>query len=182
MKSMVAAIGVLLGSGFLCQGQLTISNPQQLDVPEQRARVVLNTTFRVVAEEFHLRDLSKVEFPAVLVLGVKDEHFADDEEHGGCTIYLDHWNEAKFASAAMQLAVQRLFAREKGNKMVREIVKRSDQIAPVTAKELHGSESALRASPSEGGVKDCLSSILDASVREVRCTPAPNGRPNGRPR
>ena len=172
MKSLVAAIGVLLGCSSLCQAQLTISNPQHLDVPEQRARVVWTMTFRVVARELRLRDVSTAEFPAVLVLGVKDEHYTEDE-HGVFTIYLDRWNETRFAFAAMRLAVQRLVAREIGNKMLREIVKRSDQIAPVTAKELQGSESALRASPSQGGVKDWTFFDPYASVRDMRRNAAP---------
>ena len=41
---------------------LTIVNPKRRDVPADRAKVLLLTTFRVVAEEFH-RKPDDVEFP-----------------------------------------------------------------------------------------------------------------------
>jgi hypothetical protein len=60
-------------------GQVTIKNPKHLEVPEDRVRVLYSTACRTVAEEFNIRDSSKLESPFTLVLGEPYQHFQVDE-------------------------------------------------------------------------------------------------------
>ena len=48
--------------------QVTIENPDHLDVPEQKVQILFHTTCQVVAREFHIHK-GEQEFPLVLVLG-----------------------------------------------------------------------------------------------------------------
>ena len=54
-----------------CSAQLTILNPNHLNVPEEKANALLSTACRVVAQEFHVSDISALRFSLVLVLGEK---------------------------------------------------------------------------------------------------------------
>ena len=58
--------------------QLTIANPKHLDVPRERAKVLLIETCRVVAKEFHARNSSDVEYSLTLVIGEQDEGYGID--------------------------------------------------------------------------------------------------------
>ena len=44
---------VLLITSSLSVAQLSVENPKHLDYPEAKAKVLLSTACRVVAEEFH---------------------------------------------------------------------------------------------------------------------------------
>jgi hypothetical protein len=50
-----------------CTAQLTIVNPKQLQVPEEKGNVVLSTACRVVAEEYRVSDPSALRLSLVLV-------------------------------------------------------------------------------------------------------------------
>jgi hypothetical protein len=120
---------VLLGCSPAA-AQVTISNPQHLQVPEDKVQILFRTACQVVAEEFHVHR-SALEFPLTLVLGDSKERFTEDEEHQAYTIYLHHWDEARFAVSALRLANLRLVPPSLRNRMALEILKRSNQIAPV---------------------------------------------------
>jgi hypothetical protein len=107
-----------------------------VDVPADKVNVLYNTTFHVVAEEFHLRDNADLRFPVTLVLGDSNERVLGDEVSKTYVIYMERWNEAKFALAASRIAVQHLVSEERKNRMVSEIVRRSDQVAPVSLQAL----------------------------------------------
>ena len=125
MKHLLAFL-MLLCSPVLAQ--VTIKNPDHREVTERNVQILFLTTCRVVSKEFHAR---VDEFPLVLVLGASNERYTSDEESNVYTIYLDHWNEAQFADSAMRLAIQRLVRRDRRDRMVLEILRRSNQVAPI---------------------------------------------------
>src|SRR5262249_32393072 len=85
---------------------LTIVNPSKIDIPGDRARVLLLTTCRVVADEFH-RKPQDVELTMTLVLGEKDERYSIDT-NGRMTMYLEHWDEGRFVDGVILNAVHGL--------------------------------------------------------------------------
>jgi tRNA isopentenyl-2-thiomethyl-A-37 hydroxylase MiaE len=113
---------------------LTIVNPSQIEVPGDRARLLLVTTCRVVAEEFHRRP-EEVELTMTLVMGARDEHYSIDKA-SQMTMYLDQWDEGKFVDGVITSVVQRLAPLHLRNQMFTEILRRTDRIAPVSAKQL----------------------------------------------
>ena len=113
---------------------LTIVNPRQVDIPDERARILLLTTCRVVADEFH-RGKDGVEMEVTLVLGEGDEHYSIDKG-GRMTIYLERWDESKFVNGVITSVIQRMAPLHLRNQMFSDILHRTDQIAPVSAKQL----------------------------------------------
>lgn len=110
--------------------QVTIQS-NGTSVPEEKVNVLYQTTFRVVAQELHVRDVDDLRFPVTLVLGDANERVVGDEVLKVYTIYMERWDEAKFALAASRIAVQHLVSEERKRKIVSEILRRSTQIAPV---------------------------------------------------
>ena len=113
---------------------LTIVNPNQLDIPDERARVLLRTTCRLVAEEFHQKP-KHVKITMTLVLGDPDERYSINKK-GQLTMYLVRWNEGKFVNGAIISAIQWMASLQMRNQMLTEIVRRTDQIVPVSANQL----------------------------------------------
>src|SRR5215472_2998172 len=73
---------------------LTVVNAHQTDIPIERARVLLLTTCRVVAEQFHKKP-EEFDLRVTLILGEPQERVAVDDK-GGMTLYLQQWKETKF--------------------------------------------------------------------------------------
>jgi hypothetical protein len=144
--------------------QLTIVNPKQLEVPPEKANVVLSTACRVIAEEFRLSDPSALRLSLVLVLGEREEHYTVDEKKLETKLYMKEWDEAKFATLAMRLCVQQLPTREQQTRLLKEILRRSDTISPITASELRRRDAAERLAPRRSVGSDCVS-----AVREQPC-------------
>lgn len=113
---------------------LTIVNPNQLDIPDERARVLLRTTCRLVAEEFHQKP-KHVEITMTLVLGDPDERYSISK-NGQLTMYLVRWNEGKFVNGVITSAIQWMASLQMRNQMLTEIVRRTDLIVPVSANQL----------------------------------------------
>jgi hypothetical protein len=132
MKRTIALLFIVLAS-VLGSGQITIDNPKHLDIPEGRAKVLLNVACKVVGEKFH-RNPANLEFPVILVLG-QPWHYTADADNGVYAIYLETWDDTRFASSAMMLAVSRVVPTNQYKEMVAEILKRSKQILPV---RIHG--------------------------------------------
>jgi hypothetical protein len=104
--------------------QVTIKNPDHLDVPEQKVQILFHTTCQVVAREFHIHK-GEVEFPLVLVLGDPNERYTSDEEHHLYTVYLFRWNEAQFVASSMKLSLQHMVTHSRRDRLLREILERS---------------------------------------------------------
>jgi hypothetical protein len=152
--------------------QLTIKNPQHLDVPEAKAQALINTVRRVVAENFPLSDRAKnAKFPITLVLGQKEEHYSADDKKGMYTLYLEHWDETKYTVAITTLAIQHFIIRDRLKQMVPEILRRSAQMAPVPVTQLQGKREALQRVPNRPLV-GCLGAATDAAARSVSCSPS----------
>lgn len=146
-------------------GQLTIVNRYHQEVPEDRARVLLLTTCRVVAEEFH-RHPREVDLQVTLVVGESEERFRIETD-GHLTLYLDRWNEGTFVNGVITGAVQQLTSMQIRKRMWADIVRRSDRIAPVSLNQLRGN-APTRLSPGPSLGLDCFS-----AARAAEC-PLPN--------
>lgn len=119
----------------LGSAQVTIKNPQHLDVPEQRVQMLHRIICRVVAEEFHIAE-REAEGPVTLLLGEEHERTVVDERNGH--IYLHRWDEAAFAISDTELAVQRMLSRHRFERIAREVIRRANKIAPVNANAARG--------------------------------------------
>jgi hypothetical protein len=113
---------------------LTIVNPRLAEIPSERARVLLLTTCRVVAEEFH-RKPEDIALSMTLFLGEPNERYAIDDK-GHMALYLERWDETKFVDGVITGAMQRLMPLRSRKQILQEIVQRTDKIAPVTANQL----------------------------------------------
>ena len=114
--------------------QLTILNQNQIEIPGDRARVLLIMTYCVVAGEFHRRP-KDIELAMTLVLGERDEYYSIDKD-GRMTLYLERWDEGKFVNGVITSVVQRLAPLHVRNQMFTEIRRRADRIAPVSAQQM----------------------------------------------
>ena len=115
--------------------QVTIENPDHLDVPEQKVQILFHTTCQVVAREFHIRKGER-EFPLVLVLGDPRERYTSDEEHQVYTVYLFRWNEAQFVASSMKLALQHMLTHSRRDRLLLEILERSSGMDTVPMSSL----------------------------------------------
>src|SRR5215467_10667728 len=124
-------------------------------------RVLLLTTCRLVAEEFHQKP-EHVEITMTLVLGARDEYYAIDKT-GRMTMYLEHWDEGKFVDGVIISAIQWMASLQMRNQMLTEIVRRTDLIVPVSANQLRRptenpslqTEGPYPACASEAGTTPC---------------------------
>jgi len=76
-------------------------------------------------------------FPVTLVLGDRDERVTGDELHQVYFIYMNRWDEAQFATSASRLATQHMVSQERKTKIISEILRRANRVAPVSTDELH---------------------------------------------
>lgn len=113
---------------------LTIVNSRQIDIPGERARVLLLTACRVVAEEFHQRP-EDLELKMTLLLGESNEHVVIDET-GRMVLYLERWDETKFVDGVITGAIQKLTPSSRRRHMFAEIHRRTDNIAPIPVSQL----------------------------------------------
>jgi len=135
---------------------LTIVNSRETDFPIERARVLLVTACRVVAEEFHKRP-EDLDLRMKLILGEPHERvFVDDS--GAMTLYLEHWNETKFVDGIITGAMQLLMPLDTRKHVFTEILRRTDKIAPVAANQLRV-PSTNTPLPRRSLVPDCISAV-----------------------
>lgn len=160
------------------QSQLTIENPKHLEVPEHLAQALFLTASRITEAEFH-SPASRENRPRMrLVLGQTPERLIEDDQFGNGTMYLEQWNENKFAFAAMRLAVLRIVGPKRQERMLREIVRRAHDIAPVSAVALN---KKAKPSPRLSTERTCLEEIIDTTARGGPCGPpgiAPDESPH----
>ncbi|MGH9544358.1 MAG: hypothetical protein ACRD23_04000 [Terriglobales bacterium] len=175
MNSIISGAALFLLANSMALSQLAIDNPKHLDLPEEKARVLLRLASRAVATELHSRQAPKAEIDLRLVLGGKDEHYGIDEETGIPTLYLQQWNERKFTTAAVRFAVQKSIDRDGEERMIADILRRSEQVGPISADRLRGT-GAPHKSVLGPETRGCANEIRDASQRDIGCVP-PNGLP-----
>ena len=131
-----AILSVALSASAVGKAQVTVQK-NGVDVPEAKVNILYNTTFRVVAREFHLPDASTLHFPVTLVLGEPNERVSGDELNKVYVIYMESWDDAKFALAASRIAMQQLISEARKTRIVNEIVWRANQIVPVSLQASH---------------------------------------------
>jgi hypothetical protein len=138
---------------------LTIVNSHQVDIPGERARVLLLTTCRVVAEDFN-KKAEDVDLKMTLVLGERDERYAIDA-NGRMTLYLERWSEQKFVDGVITGVMQRLTPIRTRKQMLSEILRRTEKIAPVSANRsrMPGANPPM---PRGAMVPDCISATNEA--------------------
>lgn len=115
--------------------QITVKNPDNLSVPDNKPLVLLRMACQVVAEEFHVHDPAKLDFPLILVLGEPFRYTADDDNNM-YTIYLDRWDDIRFTAYAVMLASHLVVVRGRYKKMVVETLRRASRVSPVQADAL----------------------------------------------
>lgn len=126
---------LLVSSAML--GQVTVVNPKHLEFPKDKINLIFRIACKVVAEEFHVPEkAAESEFPLTLILGDPNERYTEDEQHHLYAVYLEQWNEEKFTVSAMRLAIQHMVPQSRRDKMAREILRRSNQVAPVAVTTL----------------------------------------------
>jgi hypothetical protein len=148
---------------------LTIVNSHQVNVPGERARVLLLTTCRVVAEDFHRRP-EEVDLKMTLVLGEREERYAIDES-GRMTLYLESWSEPKFVDGVITGVMQRLTPVRTRKQMLSEILRRTEKIAPVSANRLR--MPGANPMPRGAMAPDCISATKDAPCSWPNRAPYP---------
>lgn len=138
----IFAVAVLFSSTGLTQVTVQTTGT---GFPEEKIKVLYDTTFRVMAEEFRLADRSSLRVPITLVLGELNEGVAGDEVTKVYVIHMERWDDAKFALAVSRIALQHLVSEDRKNKIVNEIVRRARQMVPVSvqASRVQHGESAL---------------------------------------
>jgi hypothetical protein len=135
---------------------LTIVNSRQIDMPGERARILLLTTCRVVAEEFHQKP-EDVDLKVTLFLGESNEHVAIDDT-GRMTLYLERWDETKFVDGVITGAIQKLTPLHRREQMFTEVRRRTEKIAPIAVNQLRMSgTSAPMLGP--GFSSSCISAL-----------------------
>ncbi len=173
----LAALLSFMAAGPYSQAQLVIENPGHLQVPEQKASLLLNTACRVVAEKFRISNPADHLLSLKLVLGSKDEHYTADADKDAYTLFLESWDESKFTIAVTNLAIQRLVIHDRLPSIVAEVLQRTAQVAPVSVNHLREDKSAgqqLGGSQPLGqqlpnDASGCLSGVTDAAVRKIPC-------------
>ena len=150
---------------------LTIVNPNQLDIPDERARVLLRTTCQLVAEEFHQKP-KHVEITMTLVLGDPDERYSINKK-GQLTMYLGRWNEGKFVNGVITSAIQWMASLPMRNQMLTEIVRRTDQIVPVSANRLRRPAESSALQTGEEASPTCVSAVAMTPCSALGRPPRP---------
>jgi hypothetical protein len=105
-------------------------------VHEEKVNLLFSAACHVVAEEFRLSSASDGLFPITLVLGDPNERVIGDELHQVYFIYMNHWDDAQFATSASRLAMQHMVSQERKTKMVAEILRRAKRAGPVSVDDL----------------------------------------------
>jgi hypothetical protein len=166
--NLFASGATLLLASSMSLAQLSFENPRKLNVPEDKARLLFQMSCRAVADELHLRESSAPHFEMRLVLDEQDEHFGYDEHTGVPTLFLHRWNEQKFVTAVVRFAVEWSVSLRQQQRIIANVLHRSDQDAPVSVEQLHKFRAPGKDLSFEG--KDnCLTRITDASARDVEC-------------
>ncbi|MFY9531415.1 MAG: hypothetical protein WBC04_25525 [Candidatus Acidiferrales bacterium] len=136
MKNMLVPAILALLASLPSQAQVTVVNPDNLEVPKEKMNLLYANACRAVGEEFHVTKNSQIEFPVFLVLGESYEHISANNPPGVFRIYLQKWDEDKFTVSVISLALYNMLPLERRYKLAIEVRRRTDKIAPVTVSEL----------------------------------------------
>lgn len=135
---------------------LKITNPEHRDIPAARAQVLLLETCKIVADEFH-RKASDIHVRINVVVGDPNERYSIEKD-GHVTLYIDHWDETRFVDVVITGAMHQLTPPHLRRQMLTEILKRSDQVTPVSTKQLQ-SPLPMWTPRNPGLGSDCMSAV-----------------------
>jgi hypothetical protein len=125
----------VLACGKTRGAQVTIENPKNLPIKEEEVNLLYTMVCQQVAENFQVRDYKRLESPLTVVLGEDREGYWIDHLNGAATIHLQKWDEARFASAAVMIAVDHLLSNDQFREVVVKTLKRFWNTSPVTVSE-----------------------------------------------
>ena len=125
----------LLGCSWARGAEVTIENPQTLPVNRGQVSLLYTMICQEVGDTYRIRDYQKLEYRLTLVLGEEHEHYVIDHPPGTATIYLQKWDETRFASAAAMLALHHLLSGEQFRDVVMKALKRYRIARPITVNE-----------------------------------------------
>jgi|KBSMisStaDraftv2_1062788.scaffolds.fasta_scaffold669310_2 hypothetical protein len=131
MKLSILLLLVVVGA-CPSHAQLQVENRDHMAFSDERARIIFKTACRVVEEEFHLKRTALSEFPLTLVLGSSEDQYQDNHDAGIYRIELKSWDEKKFAVGVIRLAIERMVSRDVRDRLVRQILTRSNAISPLS--------------------------------------------------
>lgn len=139
-------------------------------MPEQQVHALFLNINRVMEAEFHSPGNLETKFRVRLVLGQPQERFTIDDPFGNGTIYLERWNEGRFAVSTMRLALQHLLGPDRQKKMLEEIGRRTRATAPVSAEQLRQHGAIATPAPDLAPFPDaCISGVTHAALRGDSC-------------
>ena len=104
-------------------------------MPDDKPQVLFRIACQQVAEEFHIVDPAKLQFPVTVVLGEASRYTADEDAQA-YTIYMERWDDVRFVSSVVMLAAHRVVTRERYKRMVLEALRRANEVMPVQAADL----------------------------------------------
>src|SRR5215468_3100980 len=122
--SPIVAFLVILACCPAQGAQITILNPKNLPVDQEQIALLYRMSCQEVADTFHIRDYAKLLYPLNVVLGEERERYEIDHKTGTGTIYLQQWEEVRFAGAAAMLALDHLMSTEQFRTVVTKTLKR----------------------------------------------------------
>ncbi len=169
--------------------QVTIQNPKKLPVPEARVAVIYDVVRRLVFEEVKPVGGKPVNLKLTLALAVRPQAgYLTNEDEGTVEIYLDEWDENRFAQAVMALSMQLALPVKRRREILQEAQRRADLLAPVDVGELKNQNVSARplatpAPPDPSLSLTCPSSrIGDPACRRVWLPTQFDSTPEKRPR
>jgi hypothetical protein len=112
--------------------QITIENPRNLPLKEERVTLLYTVVCQEVATAFHIRDYKTLEVPLTLILGEGRERYTFDHRDGSGTTYLQKWDETRLASVAVMIAFHHVLSDERFRRVVMKTLKRFESVSPVT--------------------------------------------------
>jgi len=122
----------LLLTAEISSAQMSVENRSFVQVPEDRAWVIYQSTCQVVAERFHVKNPADLQVPFRLVVGTTDSGVLYDEGAALYQIHLRDWGDTEFAFAVLRLTLQRLVTSQSRRKLLLEALARAERKLPVS--------------------------------------------------
>jgi len=94
-----------------------------------------------------------------------------DEKKLAYRLYMKEWDESKFTALAIRLCVQRLPTREQETRLVKEILRRSGKISPVSVNNLRRDAAVDLPPPSKSTGADCMSAVREQPCQNANSAP-----------
>lgn len=133
----LACLVLLLILTLPASGQVTIQNPKKQPVPEARVSVIYDVVRQLVFEEVKPAGGKLVNLKLTLALAVHSQvGYLTNEEKGTVEIYLNEWDEVRFAQSVMAMALQQALPAKRRIEILQETRRRVDLLAPVDVSQL----------------------------------------------